>query len=343
MTGKAKESNDRRGIISACTWALDRLKIIDQWPQEEHLAQITATDQQGGGCGYNLGVDIRKLDNTIPVEAIGLVGNDADGQFLLDQATSVGIDITQLRQINGVQTSFTDVFIDSGSGKRTFFHHTGASDHITPDDFDFKTSKGRILHLGLLGVHEKLDSQWKNEANGWVSVLKSANSYGIHTNLELVSIAAEKIREVALPCIPHISSLIANEYELGSLSGRSLCLQNEQIDEALFKAAATRLFELSDNGPLKIVVAHCPSVAFAMTRDGNLVSRECFSVAPEDIVSSVGAGDAFAAGMLYGFHENWDIDRSLELAHATAAISLRSTTTVGAVESVERCLQFARS
>ncbi len=344
MTSTNSQNTDRRGIISAGTWAIDRIKIIDQWPREEHLARITATDQQGGGCGYNLGVDIRKLDCTMPVEAIGLAGNDTDGKFLLDLATSVGIDITQLRQIEGVQTSFTDVFVAADTARRTFFHHTGSSDHITPDHFNLEKCRGRILHLGLLGVHALMDSAWKTDPNGWVTVLKSARLQGIHTNLELVSIAKDRIREIALPCIEHIDSLIVNEYELSALADSELCMLENTIDESLFTTAAKKLFKTSKNtnGALKLIVAHCPAVAFAMTADGTVFSMPSFAIDSAHVISAVGAGDAFAAGMLYSIHENHDINSALELAHATAAASLRSATTVGAVESVERCLAFAR-
>jgi hypothetical protein len=40
-------------------------------------------------------------------------------------------------------------------------------------------------------------------------------------------------------------------------------------------------------------------------------------------------------------HENWPVLNALQLAHATAAASLRSTTTVGSVEDVDTCLQMA--
>jgi len=299
MANGLPQNTDRCGIISACTWALDRIKIIDHWPQEEHLTQIRDTDQQGGGCGYNLAIDIRKLDDSIPVEAIGMIGNDADGRFLLDHAASAGVDIKQLRQTDAAQTSFTDVFSVAGTGRRTFFHHTGSSDHITPDHFDFTECKGRILHLGLLGVHEQMDNTWNTDANGWVTVLKKAQDHGIHTNLELVSIAEARIREIALPCVPHINSLITNEYELGALAGSGICDEHNQIDGTLFIVAAEKLFSESaeHNGVLQLIIAHCPSIAFALHRDGTLFSRKSFTVDPQQVVSTVGAGDAFAAGI----------------------------------------------
>ena len=345
MKDEAPGNDGRHGIISACSWTVDRIKLIDQWPEQEHLAQISTTDQQGGGCGHNLGVDIRRLNNNIPVEAIGLVGNDTDGQFLLDNVASVGIDITQLKRTTKASTSFTDVFTVTGTGKRTFFHHPGCNDCVTPDDFDFSQCPGKILHLGLLGVHAAMANAWQQDSNGWVTVLRAAQGAGIHTNLELVSVSGDRIREIALPCVAHINSVIANEYELGALAGHNICSADNHIDEALFTSAAEKLFKESNNkqGQLSLVVAHSPGAAFAMTSDGKIHRRESFTVNPAWVVSTVGAGDAFAAGMLYGIHEHWPLDDALELAHATAAASLRSATTVGSVDTVDACLHFARN
>ena len=343
MNSAGDQQRSRRGIISAGSWTVDRIKIVDLWPQQEHLARIIDTDKQGGGSGHNLGVDIRKLDDRIPVEAIGLISNDADGDFLIDIATKAGIDTTQLRQNGKAETSFTEVISVAETGKRTFFHYPGTNDQLSPDDFDFSQCHGRILHLGLLGVHATMDTAWQQEPNGWVAVLKAAQQSGIQTNLELVSVEAGKIREIALPCIPWLNTLIVNEYELGAVAGVDLCQADGSLDLARFKQAAETLFKINaqQNGAMQLVVVHSPQMAMAMSADGSITSHNSFKVPAEEIVSSVGAGDAFAAGMLYGVHEDWTISASLELAHAAAAASLRSPTTVGSMESVDSVLHFA--
>ena len=61
-------------------------------------------------------------------------------------------------------------------------------------------------------------------------------------------------------------------------------------------------------------------------------------VTPADIPGLV---KAFAAGMLYGVHEGWSVDDALTLAHASAAASLRSLSTTGAVEPWRKCLELA--
>ena len=255
-------SADRHGILSAGTWALDRIKLVDAWPQEEHLAKILSTDMQGGGSGHNLAVDIRKLDATLPVETIG-----------------------------------------------------------------------------LLGVHKTMDSAWRDFDNGWQAVLATAKSSGIVTNLELVSISEEQIQALALPCLPYLDSLIINEYELSALSGINLTDSSGEISSDDCVTAATSLF---DKGSMSLVVVHYPKSAIAVTSSGQVIIKPSFNVHTSWIRSSVGAGDAFAAGMLYGIHEEWSLENSLELGHACAAASLRATTTVGSVESVAECLKFAR-
>jgi len=331
-------TSERKGVISAGTWTLDRVKVVDHWPEEEHLARIIETDQQGGGSGHNLAVDIRRLDSSMPVETIGLIGNDADGDSLVGYAAAAGISATQLYRSDLKQTSYTDVICDTSTGKRTFFHYPGTSDLLSPNHFDFALCKGKWLHLGLLGVHKTMDAKWEHHDNGWVAVLDAAKQVGIATNLELVSIEAEKIRAIATPCLPYLDSLIVNEYELGALSGVSVSDANGAISVDQCAKAAMSLFA---QGSLRVVVVHCPTAAVAITADGNIMFKSSFEVHPSLIKSSVGAGDAFAAGVLYGLHESWDLGASLELGHAAAAASLRAATTVGSVESVQACLEFA--
>ena len=331
-------SADRRGIISAGTWALDRIKLVDTWPREEHLAKIIDTDMQGGGSGHNLAVDIRRLDATVPVDAIGLLGTDADGDFLIAGAKQEGVNVEQLHQTGEDRTSFTDVMSDSNTGKRTFFHYTGTNDLLSPVHFNFDLTRGKILHLGLLGVHKTMDSPWREYENGWVAVLAAAREQGIATNLELVSISEKQIQALALPCLPWLDTLIINEYELSALSGMKVTDKSGEISADCCVEAATSLF---DKGSMTLVVVHYPQAAIAVSSNGQVIIKPGFKVHPSWIKSAVGAGDAFAAGMLYGIHENWSCEASLELGHACAAASLRAATTVGSVESVAACLQFA--
>ena len=65
------------------------------------------------------------------------------------------------------------------------------------------------------------------------------------------------------------------------------------------------------------------------------------AIPAKEIVGTNGAGDAFAAGILYGLHEDWTLSATIQMAHASAASSVRSLGTTDAVMSWQECLKLA--
>ena len=329
----------RRGIVCAGCWTLDRVKLIDAWPAEETLATIGSIERQGGGSAHNVAIDLKRLDPSLPVAGVGLFGRDADGDLLLERAAAHGVDTAALRRDGRAATSFTDVMTVRGSGRRTFFHHPGTNDLLTPDHVDLSASTARFLHLGLLGVHATLDAPWQDEPNGWVAILKAARAAGLETSIELVSIDPGRNRELALPCLPHVDRLIVNDQEIGALAGIET-LVGGVADAGRCLEAARRVLAL---GAMSLVVAHFPAGAVAVGRGGESFRRASLALGPDEIVGSVGAGDAFAAGVLYALHEGREPPAALALGHAVAATSLRSATTVDSVGTLAECDALAGS
>jgi sugar/nucleoside kinase (ribokinase family) len=327
----------RRGFVTGGTWCVDRNKIVTAWPAEDGIAEILRVDKRGGGSGCNLAVDIRQLDPSMPVETIGLVGDDEDGRFLLAEADAAGIDRRQMAILAGATTNYSDAFISSRSGRRTHIYEAGTSALLTPEHFDLAQTAGRIFHLGLPGIHPIMDAPWRGDANGWVRVLKDARAAGLSTNLELVSIEPERIAALARPCLPHLDTLIVNDHEIGAIAGE------KTSHDGLTDVAACRRAALSvlANGTMDMVVVHFPRGALAATGDGAVVVHPCVAVPAEAIVSANGAGDAFAAGMLYALHEGWPLRECLALAHAVAAASLRALSTTQTVVPWKDCLALA--
>ena len=58
---------------------------------------------------------------SFPLEAAGLVGQDADGDWILADCKAHGIDTAQLRQTADAHTSYTDAMTVASTGRRTFF------------------------------------------------------------------------------------------------------------------------------------------------------------------------------------------------------------------------------
>jgi len=325
---------ERRGIICAGCWLVDHNNSIAHWPEEETLANITARTTDGGGPAHNMAIDLARLGAPFPLWGMGAVGADDAGRFLLTSCYEHDIDASRLRVMNGVATAHTDVMTVASSGKRTFFHHQGANALLNPDDFDFSNIPARILHLGAPGIHARMDAPWKEDANGWVSVLRKAHAQGLWTNLEMISADPAEIRRLVGPCLPHLDSLIINDYEAGALAELDV-LKNGVTQVDLLRRAAESL--LSKSVSLQYVVVHFPAGCVAVSRQGENITHPSLQVPPEAIAGANGAGDAFAAGVLYGLHEARPLTESLELGFAAAGSALRSVSTTGAVATVEEC------
>ena len=163
---------ERSGILCGGAWCVDHNFSIEHWPAEETLAKIITESYHGGCPGHNMSSALKRLGAPFPVEGMGLLGDDADGHFLLRICDEMGIERSALEIRPSVKTARTIAMTAIPTGKRTFFYSGGAHAAQTPDDFDFSKTSARIAHLGLPGVHEILDVPWKGDASGWVPVLK---------------------------------------------------------------------------------------------------------------------------------------------------------------------------
>ena len=175
---------------------------------------------------------------------------------------------------------------------------------LTPEHFDFSKTRGKILHLGLLGLHRALDEPWQDEPSGWVAVLKAAREYGLLCNLELVSIDPRRLREVVRPCLDLIDLLVIDEYELGALADMPVTGEDLTIDADRVIAAARYVMSISG---MELLVVHYPQHAIALHKSTadeeiRIVQRNSFAVPDSLVAGAVGAGDAFAAGLLYAVH-----------------------------------------
>ena len=332
-----RRTHQRWGIVTGGTWCVDRNRLLACWPDEDAACEILSEEWQGGGSACNLAIDIRTLDPLLAVETIGLVGEDADGRFLLDQADRHGIARAQLATTPNAATHYADCYTSRGSGRRTHIFSPGASARLTPAHFDLHATSGRILHLGLPGAHLRMDQPSGNDANGWVTVLRRARQAGLQTNLELASLAADRLAPLVRPCLPHLDLLVVNDTEIGIIAGKRTVERGRTDIEACI--AAGRL--VLENGAMRVVVVHFPLGAIALARDGTVLAQAALAIPASEIVGANGAGDAFAAGFLYGQHEGWGLAESLRLAHAAAACSLRALSTTGGVEPWGRCLDHA--
>jgi sugar/nucleoside kinase (ribokinase family) len=345
---------ERRGVLAAGSIIVDVGKVIDHYPPLDRLAMIESVSLSTGGPGLNLAMDLARLGADYPVEVVGAVGDDDHAVFVLAECARAGVETRRVRRLPGVATSFTDAKVERLGGRRTFFHHAGANARFDPADVDVAASRARILHCGAPGIHALADTATGSQTgapssapngapkggNGWSQLLARARAAGLHTNLELVTLDAARVRELALPCLPHLDSIVVNELEAGAVTG----IETEApsidgpVDWTTLEATAARLVEL---GVHRLAVVHFPAGCVAADGAGNLWRQGSVHVPQQDVVSTTGAGDAFAAGVIHGLHEHLPVADCLKLGAAAAAACVRSAGTSDGIRPVAECLTLA--
>lgn len=330
----------RTGVLSVGTTTVDYTKKIDHLPELESMVLIDEITRSTGGAGLNIAFNLRQLDPELPVEIIGCLGQDSDGQFILDQAAHYGIDNSRIQFSPSKSSGYADALTLNSNGKRTFLYHAGANEDLDVASIDLSRSRARILHLGALGLHKLADSPTAGEPSQWVELLARARSLGFESNMEMAPLDPLRARELVTPCLPHLTSLIINESEAGALLGLAAKIEgvDTPLDWEFLESMAVALMSL---GIAKCAVIHTPAGVVAADSTGSTWRQGSVEVPDSDIKGTTGAGDAFAAGVLYGLHQNWKMSRCLRLGVATAAQIVQSHFTSIGVKPTEQTLAEA--
>lgn len=328
---------DRSGVLCAGSVLVDAAKVVDVWPTPERLAFIASVTLSTGGPGLNLAVDLARLGAGFPLGLAGLVGDDDHGRFVVEECRALGIGTAGLGVTGDAATSFTDAMVVAGSGVRTFFHHPGANDLLVPDDVPVAGSTARIFHCGSPGIHAAMDAAGPDGDSGWVRLLQAAQHAGLRTNLELVPVEPARLRALARPCLPHLDYLVVNEVEAGAVAGVDVrpAGADGAVDWAGIEAAARGCLAL---GVGRLVVVHCPAGALAVGADGAVTRQGSVRLPPEVVRNATGAGDAFAAGVVMGLHDDLPVGQSLRQGVCAAAANLQGAGTSDGVVALPQCL-----
>lgn len=331
------KTTERIGILSSGNWIIDHVKIIDRFPEQDTLANILSQNMGTGGAPYNVLIDLAKLGASFPLAGVGLIGDDPDGRTILNDCENFNIDVSQMHNTKAAPTSFTDVMTVQSTGRRTFFHMRGANSLLDEKHFNLEASNARILHLGYLLLLDSLDKIAKDGTTGAARLLKQARDLGFKTSVDVVSEDSNRFVSVVTPVLPYIDYLIINEFEASKITGVKI-KEAEEVNLAWASEAAQKIFEKGVN---EWVIIHFPDGALAQNRNGEETIQGSVQVSPAQIAGTVGAGDAFAAGMLLGLHDEMDIQDCLRLAVCAAASNLFDSTCTGGIRIAEECLKIA--
>jgi sugar/nucleoside kinase (ribokinase family) len=327
----------RNGILAGGNWILDRTKIIDVYPAQDALANILAETSCNGGGPYNVLIDLARLQAPFPLAAVGLVGDDEAGRYIQHDCRVHRIDTQQLRICKEAPTSYDDVMTVKSTGRRTFFFRRGANAFLDDGHFDFALSNARIFHLGYLLLLDRLDLPDPVCGTVAAAVLRRAQEAGFKTSVDLVSEDSDRFSQIVRPALRFCDYCVLNEFEAERTTGLQI-VRDGIIDLGAASSAAQALL---DAGVREWVVIHFPAGSIAADSSGQELVQASINLPQARIVGTVGAGDAFAAGVLFGLHEGKPMDVALNYGVCAAAASLTDATSSDGVRSLSECLQFA--
>jgi sugar/nucleoside kinase (ribokinase family) len=324
----------RQGLLAGGNFIVDRVKTVDHYPAQDTLATILHESIANGGGPYNVLKDLAAMGVDYPLEAVGMVGRDGDGDWIAGDCAAHGIDARQLHRSSSAPTSYTDVMSVSGSGRRTFFHQRGANALLDLEHFDFTLSQARLFHFGYLMLLDRFDRFTLEDGCQAAVLLARAREAGFETSVDFVSTPHPLFRDIARSTLPHVDHLLLNEIEAGMILDRTL---DQQDLPALQRAVA----ELLDWGVHRSVTIHFEEGAVAVATGEDPVTRPSLQLPAGYCQGATGAGDAFAAGYLHAVHEDLPLAARLQLAMCTAAASLSHPSPSQGLRPVAECLQLA--
>lgn len=289
---------------------------INRFPEKGKLLLVQEMELHVGGCAHNTAVDLRKLGEEVLV--VGKVGDDDLGDVVINSLKRHGIDTRGVTRDPNFHTSATMVLLDE-AGERTFLHYPGANQALRADDVKDEFLQGaRVVHVAGSFLMPGFDGEET------AKVFARAKAFGVLTSLDTAWDDTGKWFATIAPVLPLVDIFISNRDEASRISGKSTL-----ADIASF---------FLDYGAKVVAIKMGEEGSFIMTKEEKILAPP-FKVRAID---GTGAGDAFAAGFLFGYLRGWDLYEVGRFANACGAMCVEkmgATEGVGSFEEVRRFIE----
>jgi len=286
-------------IVGVGALNLDNLYCVSRFGTSGEEIPILSHSVSPGGSATNTIVALSRLG--IKTGFIGVVGNDTAGRTILNNLNLEGVDTEGVAQ-TGENTGKVIALIDN-EGERTLYVHPGVNDSFQINDSVIRLAiKANFLHLSSFVGETSFNSQKK--------LLKKIKPNNISFAPGMLY-ARKGMR--ALEEIIRISKILfLNQDELKILTGNGL------------KEGSKKLLDLGAN----TIVVTLGQRGCYIKNGREEVTIEGY---PSKVVDTTGAGDAFAAGFIYGVLSNYPLIQCGKFGNKLASISIRK---VGAIANL---------
>lgn len=271
--------------------AVDHLVVVPEYPAFDTKVHLTEHVQAAGGQTASAMVALRRLG--MKTAYAGRFGSDAEGTFGLESLRTEDVNTEFAEVVEGARNQIAFIIIDERNGERTIIWERDERLSYAADEAPVELSaRGCVLHLDA------------HDPPACLAMAKAARAAGT-----IVSADIDNIYEGLPELLPLIDILISSAEFPHRLTGIS--------DER------ASLVEIKARFGCALVGMTLGTRGAMLYHDGLFLESEAFAV-PGGCRDTTGAGDAFHAGFLYGLLTGAEIEASLRLANATAALKCRS-------------------
>jgi len=251
--------------------------------------------------------------------AVGGIGNDLMGDWVLQRLRHFGVDTSTMQQIMGAKTS-SSIVTTRADGTRPALHMKGATgDFYVDDEMMKQVIDARVVHIGGIGLMDRMDKGRNAE------LMKRAKAHGATTTLDIFAGSPDDLPAVA-QVLPHIDFFIPSVEEAQALTG--LTDMKDMARHFIDIGALCCIFTLGADG------------AYYHHSDGTVFKVPAFEIA---VKCTCGCGDAFNAGFAVGLCRGFDPETAVRFAQATSALNATGLGSQAGVESFEHTLKFMKT
>jgi sugar/nucleoside kinase (ribokinase family)/kynurenine formamidase len=255
------------------------------------LEQIRIT---AAGTAAGTSVDLAKLG--VEVVAVGAIGDDTLGDFLLSELRRHGVHTGGLVRKSRVQTG-SSILPIRPNGERPALVVRGANAELRAADVDRDLlRRASVVHIGAPDVLAAITPDELAELAG------IARAGGATVTMDVLTSGEDDGLARIAPALAHVRCFMPNEEQLRSFTG--------EVD---LHAAATRVLAL---GVETIVVSRGADGATVITAD-RVTHLPAY---PVQVVDTTGCGDAVSAGVITGLVHGWPIEDGARLGLAAASL-----------------------
>ncbi|MGA5691870.1 sugar kinase [Cytobacillus pseudoceanisediminis] len=264
---------------------------------------VPTFERKIGGAELNVAIGCSRLG--LKTGWISRLGNDEFGRHIFNTVRGEGIDVSQLELVDGYPTSLNFKEIMGDGSVRTFYYRTNSpTTALTVETLDEEYIKNsKILHI--TGIFPAVDK--KKNIELIKHAISLAKKHGVlvsfDPNIRLKLWSKEEARKTLREYLPYVDILLTGEDEAELLMGTSDPIQ---------------VIEYSKEFGISYVAIKQGEKGSVGYHEGNYI--EAPALKSKKVVDTVGAGDGFDSGFLYGLINKWPLEKTLKFANVIGSM-----------------------